>query len=379
VSFRKFQIISPQDIGCPEDGHVYLGRDNVGFWEKYSNCEWVYIITGSTTGSGTSGTSGSPGSSGLNGEFLGSSGSSGEPGLVGSSGTSGSSGKSGTDGTVGTSGSSGLTGTSGTSGKTGTSGSSGSSGSTGTSGSSGKDGNFYGSSGSSGTSGVSGYGGSARKWTFSTSSYPTVDGTFYSSFYSPIGLNLLDYIKINQKDADGELVEDWINSWRDGILKIEQYGDASKFGIYSIISGITTNTKPGISWFLISGMTFYNSNGSLMNGQDYLISYVPIGKGTSGTSGTSIIGYGTTLNTGYTTTVNDYYIRISASGMTVFLHDATQSYQELIIKNISNGSILVSRQNSNTIDGVNTKTLTSLQCLYIKDGAVNSWDVISLS
>ena len=278
MSFKKLQIISPLDIGNPEEGHIYFGRDNLGLWEKYPNGASVYVITGGTTGAGTSGSSGKAGSSGVDGGFYGSSGSSGNNGFNGSSGTSGSSGKSGTDGTSGSSGSSGWTGTSGTSGKTGSSGSSGSSGITGTNGSSGKDGNFYGSSGSSGSSGVTGgYGGSSRRWTFTTSNTPISTG-YFNAYGNSYGFYDIKYIKINQEDSDSQLVDNWLNSWKNGVLKIEKWGDASIFGIYSILTGVTTNDQFGTnSYITISGLTCYDGNGLLVNGVDYLISYVPTG------------------------------------------------------------------------------------------------------
>lgn len=280
MSFKKFQVISPVTIGSPEAGHIYLGRDEYGLWEKYPDGGWVYIITGGTTGAGTSGTSGGSGSSGRDGTFMGSSGTSGKEGTSGTTGTSGSSGRSGFDGTSGSS-AIGSSGTSGSSGKTGTSGTSGSSGFTGTSGSSGKDGTFY---GSSGTSGLSGYGGSSRKWSYTTTIYPTVPGTFYAGTPSFSGI---EYIRVNQQDGDSQLLDNWIKNWTNGIFKIEQYNDPSKFGIYTIVSGITTVTKPGLSWYLISGVTCYDGNGVLSNGETYLLSYVPASYGTSGAQGSS--------------------------------------------------------------------------------------------
>lgn len=377
MSFKKFQIINPDAIGSPEPGHIYLGRDNIGLWEKYPDGDWVYIVTGGTTGAGTSGTSGAAGSSGKDGSFLGSSGVSGSSGISSSSGVSGSSGRSGTDGTAGTSGYTGSSGTSGTSGKTGTAGSSGTSGTTGSSGSSGKDGNFWGSSGTSATSGISGgYGGASRKWRFTTSTYPVTPGYFYA-YGTTYNLNDITYIRINEQDGDSQGVNNWLSSWTNGILKIEEWGNPQNFGLYSIVSGVTTNIFV-VSYYEISGITAYSADGVLTNGVDYLISYVP-GSGTSGggSGKNGSVTSGITVSTGYTTTTSDYYIRVIASGMTITLHDATQSYQELIIKNASNGNINVQRQNSNTMDGLTTKTLLTLQCLIVKDGAINSWDIIS--
>jgi len=279
VSFKKFQLINPNSIGSPEDGHVYLGRDEIGLWEKYSNGEWVYVITGSTTGAGTSGSSGV---NGIDGEFLGSSGTSGTSGSSGSNGTSGSSGKTGTSGTsgLGSSGTSGL-GSSGTSGLTGSSGTSGN----GTSGSSGKDGNFFGSSGLSGSSGISSYGGSSRRWIYSTNSVPIENGQFTTD---NLDLSSLNYIRIYSVDADEQFVGNWINSWSFGVLKIEKWGNSSIFGIYLINSGITYTS----GYYEINNLTLYNGYNLLSNNDDYIISFVPGGLGTggsgdSGSSGTS--------------------------------------------------------------------------------------------
>jgi len=272
MSFKKIQLISPLNIGNPEDGYIYFGRDDFGLWEKYSNGYYSYITTG-TTASGTAGTAGSSGKDGIDGSFMGSSGTSGTSGLTGTSGISGSSGKDGKSGTSGTSGTTGTTGTSGSSGITGTSGTTGSSGITGTSGSSGLDGNFYGSSGTSGSSGLGSYGGSARRWTFSTSAYPS-QGYFYA-YGSNYDLTNIDYVRINEKDADGKDVSNWLSSWTNGILKIELYQDLSVFGIYSILTGTTTNTNPVLYVYQISGLTLYSASGMLSDGEDYIISYVP--------------------------------------------------------------------------------------------------------
>ena len=279
MSFKKFQLINPNSIGSPEDGHVYLGRDEIGLWEKYSNGEWVYVITGSTTGAGTSGSSGV---NGIDGEFLGSSGTSGTSGSSGSNGTSGSSGKTGTSGTsgLGSSGTSGL-GSSGTSGLTGSSGTSGN----GTSGSSGKDGNFFGSSGLSGSSGISSYGGSSRRWIYTTNSVPIENGQFTTD---NLDLSSLNYIRIYSVDADEQFVGNWINSWSFGILKIEKWGNSSIFGIYLTNSGITYTS----GYYEINNLTLYNGYNLLSNNDDYIISFVPGGLGTggsgeSGSSGTS--------------------------------------------------------------------------------------------
>ena len=85
MSFKKIQLINPWDIGCPDTGHIYFGRDHVGLWEKFEDCSWHYITTGSTSGY-TMGTSGSSGKDGLDGSFMGSSGTSGSSGLTGTSG-----------------------------------------------------------------------------------------------------------------------------------------------------------------------------------------------------------------------------------------------------------------------------------------------------
>jgi hypothetical protein len=275
MSFKKLQLISPNDIGCPDDGHIYLGRDSVGLWEKYSNCEWVYIVTGGTTGAGTSGSSGSDGTSGKDGIFFGSSGASGDNGSSGTDGTSGTSGKNGNDGTSGTSGASGTAGTSGTSGKEGTSGTSGISGSSGVSGNDGSSGistdgssGTSGLTGSSGTSGIDGfYGGATRLWTF----YDTQDpnwGEFYSSGVTD--LSLINNLIINNLDYDNQDVGNWLSTWTNGLLKIEKWRDPSIFGIYD--GCISTVYSPGR--YKIYNINQLNSNGSLVNGEKYLISFV---------------------------------------------------------------------------------------------------------
>jgi len=267
------------DIGCPESGYIYFGRDNLGYWEKTSNCyisyiTWVEIGSGSTSGS-----------SGIDGSFYGSSGKSGTSGTSGKAGTSGTSGEDGTsglDGSSGESGSSGKSGSNGTSGNTGSSGSSGSSGIAGSSGSSGKDGNFYGSSGSSGFSG--GYGGSARRWIYGTD--PSIKGVFNASFGD---LKDITYLRLNDWDADDTYVSEWLENWKSGILKIESFDNLCYFGLYDIISGQTINTSdyPAIFIHQISGFTSYSASGNTILNKSYLISFVPSGKGIDGTSGSS--------------------------------------------------------------------------------------------
>lgn len=278
MSFKKIQIIDPYSIGNPDDIHVYFGRDQYGYWEKDSNGNVLRITSGITIGSGSSGFSGKSGSSGVDGSFYGTSGTSGFSGSSGIDGISGSSGKTGTHGTSGTSG----LGTSGSSGSSGLS-SFGSSGSSGYSGSSGKDGSFYGSSGISGSSGMSGYGGSNRRWKFVNSSSPG-----YGEFYCDSNnLTNIYTIKINQIDADGQLLDEWLNSWTMGILKIEKFGDPSIFGIYSILDGYTTNIIQIPDINVISGLIIFNANGSFQSNENYLISYISSGNGSSGSSGVS--------------------------------------------------------------------------------------------
>lgn len=285
MSFKKIQLINPWDIGCPESGHIYFGRNDIGLWEKYSNCEWVYIITGGTTGAGTSGTSGGAGSSGVDGTFYGTSGSSGSNGLPGGNGTSGSSGRSGQDGTSGTSaigssgtsGSSGRAGTSGTSGKDGSSGTSGSSGENGTSGLSGSSGinGLNGSSGISGSNGMDGaYGGATRRWIYDNINNPPVNnGTVY---FNNVSLASLTNIRLYYKDADGIALNDWLDSWNlQGILKVEDRENLSNVGIYNVPAGSLSTIGPNV--YQISGFTIYSANGVVTNGKSYLISFLPIG------------------------------------------------------------------------------------------------------
>ena len=265
MSFRKIQKIDPNIISNPDSGYIYLGQDNTGLWEKdeYGNIwyinsgnTYITIITGSTS-SGTSGVGGLSGSSGKDG-LLGTAGTSGKSGLSGSYGTSGSSGSSSTSGTSGTS----------------SIGSSGTSSSSGLSGSSGVDGIFYGSSGTSGYSG--GYGSATRVWKFTSITTDPPDGRFigendtYPLNYS---LSLINKIIINTTDLDGQRVDNWLNTWVTGTLKIEDKSDASIFGIYKLES--ISNTKPAITINLLSGLTMLSSStDDLINNRDYFISFV---------------------------------------------------------------------------------------------------------
>ena len=374
MSFKKFQLISPDTIGSPEPGFIYFGRDNGGLWEKYSNGEWVHIITGGTTGAGTSGSSGANGNNGADGSFFGSNGSSGfsgTSGVNGTSGTSGVNGNNGTSGTSGTSGYSGTNGTSGTTGSSGTSGSSGSSGDTGTSGSSGssgKDGNFYGSSGSSGFSG--GYGGSTRKWISTTTESSCTSGRFFgtSGFAGGYDFTLLDKIVINKIDGDNQILSYWLNTWQAGTLKIENRNNNSIFGLYDITSSpvIYGNT------YVFTGITCRSGNGSILDDQEHLISFV-----VAGSLNYYVIQTGITISTGITTTSSNSYIKIISSGMTITLHNATKAYTELIIKNASNGDVNIHCQSS-TIDGYIDFPIGPTQCLTIKDDDINNWSIVNL-
>jgi hypothetical protein len=276
MSFIKIQKIDPASITPPESGNIYLGQDDKGLWEldEYGNIThiqsgitYLTLVTGSTS-SGTSGVNGTFGTSGIDGGD-GTAGTSGKSGLSGTSGTSGI-GSSGTGGKTGSSGSSGYTGTSGFSGS---------------SGSSGIDGNFYGSSGTSGYSG--GYGGASRVWQFSTLSLPPA-GTFWAgndTYPGNYSLSLVNKLKISTSDLDSQLEDNWLNTWVTGTLKIESKSDASIFGIYNL--SLTSNTKPTITVNLISGFTNLTSNGNLVLGEDYFISFIQSGVGGAGTSGSS--------------------------------------------------------------------------------------------
>jgi hypothetical protein len=274
MSFRKIQIIDPSTVTNPDSGFIYLGYSNSGLWEKdefgnvnyiQSGITYLTIVTGSTS-SGTSGNNATAGTSGVNG----------------TSGINGTSGKTGKDGTSGTSSSSGFSGTggsSGTSGKTGTSGtssSSGTGGSSGSSGSSGVDGTFFGSSGSSGLSG--GYGAATRMWIFTGDTMPSaLSGHFYGIGTGGFDMGLLTEIRINKNDIDGTNLLSWLTAWRLGTVKIESFNDLSNAVIYNV------NTIPSTlgNVVIITGLTSYNSGFSLIEGQKYLISYIPHG-GTSG-------------------------------------------------------------------------------------------------
>jgi len=279
MSFSKIQLINPWDIGCPEYGFIYFGRNGSGYWEKKNDCEWYYLIfsdTGSTSGS-------TSGSSGVDGWFYGSSGRSGTSGTSGKngiSGTSGNDGTSGIDGSSGMSGSSGINGSSGKSGSNGESGSSGSSGSSGTSGSSGANGSsgINGTSGTNGPSGSSGidglnggYGCATRRWIYDGMNPIPSNGKINSN---DTIFGILTQITINKYDADGSLLNNWINSWMTttGILKIEERYDQSVFGMYLVHSGDTTTI--GSTGYKLSGFTTYSANGAMTIGKEYLISFV---------------------------------------------------------------------------------------------------------
>jgi hypothetical protein len=319
MSFIKIERIDPNIINNPDAGHIYLGQDSIGLWEKDEYGNITYILSGNTyitinnftgityniTGSTSSGTSGTSGF-----------------------GTSGTSGKSGISGTFGTSGSSGD-GTSGSSATSGTSaiGSSGSSGNTGTSGSSGVDGSFYGSSGTSGYSG--GYGGATRVWKFTTT-IPNLPcqlipitpqlppmGTFWAgndSYVGNLNLALVNKLVINTTDLDGQSLDNWLNMWVTGLLKIEEKNNASIFGIYNFES--VSNTKPFITVNLISGFTCLAGNGNLINNTDYFISFVFGSTVTNNDRLTEINlsglqnnnNYFYTLSSGLTTTLNMFYL-----------------------------------------------------------------------
>ena len=294
MSFIKIQRIDPHSISNPDPGHIYVGQDMStsgfsGFWQRdeWGNIFYIDCLSGGTGGVGTSGTSG------VNGSFFGTHGSSGTSGF----GTSGTSGKTGISGTSGTSSSSGISGSSGSSGKTGTAGTTGSSGFTGTSGTSGVDGNFYGSSGTSGYSG--GYGGATRVWQFSNSLPPAM-GKFWGgndSFPGDYSFSLINKIYINTTDLDSQPEDNWLNTWVTGTLKIEDKNNASIFGIYTLLN--TSNTKPFVTQNLISGFTcLTSSNGNLVNGNNYFISFVISGQGTNGSSGKDGTFYGSSGTSG---------------------------------------------------------------------------------
>jgi hypothetical protein len=283
MSFIKIQKIDPNIISNPDHGHIYLGQDNYGLWQKDENGLINYILSGNTyitinsitgttylvTGSTSSGTSGTSG--------FGTSGTSGKSGVSGTFGTSGSSGN-GTSGTsgFGTSGSSSTSGTSGSS----AFGSSGTSATSGSSATSGVDGN-----GSSGTSGINGgYGGATRKWSFTTNTTPPQNYfNAYSTTFSNYDLVLLNYIRINQRDFDNQDLDGWIDSWSYGFVKIEDELNLQNYGLYKI----TNITKISLDTYQLSGFTILSGNGTLVPEKKYLISYIFESNGSSGTSGTS--------------------------------------------------------------------------------------------
>lgn len=285
MSFKKIQLIDPNNIGNPDAGHIYFGRDEIGLWEKYPNGYFVHITTGITTG-GSSGVSGRDGTDGINGTFYGSSGTDGADGIYGSSGRSGSSGKSGVDGINGTAGTSGTSGKSGSSGRSGSSGSSGRSGSSGSSGiggvngSSGVDGNFYGTSGSSGYSG--GYGAATRLWLASNNT-PPISSKIYgtSSTYTGQDFQLIDKIVINRKDYNNNTLTNWINTWNNGILKIEDRNNPTNFGLYNLTNGYEYS---GGGYFTFTGITCISGYGIMIEDHEYLVSFINSSHGSSGIS-----------------------------------------------------------------------------------------------
>ena len=284
MSFVKIQKISPLEIGCPEVGFTYFGRDEIGLWEKYSDCTWDYITTGLTTG-GYSGTSGSSGKNGIDGSFFGTHGTSGTSGISGTSGTSGKTGSSGITGTSGTSGKTGTSGTSaiGSSGISGSSGKTGTSGSSGFSGSSGKDGTFFGSSGFSG-----GYGGSTRRWYGNIGMPGDRQVTILSSDYvGNYNFSIANTMRIHKIDADLQDLTFWISSWSDGILKIEDRMDLGLFGIYRV-SPISIPIIPIAGYVYEIPMTVLAaSNSNIIQNKEYLVSFIPAVTGITGESGTS--------------------------------------------------------------------------------------------
>jgi len=321
MSFKKIQIIDPKTINPPEAGNIYLGQDSYGLWEMDETGKWWYVGFGtgitniaitnnyynSGVTSGTAGTSGTSGKNGTNGTS-GVGGSSGTSG-VGSAGTSGFNGTSGMNGTSGTASTSGTSGTNGTSGSSATSGTSGNgtsgtsgNGTSGTSGSSGRDGN--GTGGTSGSSGIDGgFGAATRMWTFSTNPIPNA-GLFYGygHFYSSYDLSVLDDIIINQRDSYNIDLPNWLQTWTNGILKIEEWDNQGNFGIYFIQSGTTFLNKIGLDKYQFTGFTVYNANGVLTLGKNYLISFIQSGNGTAetsgfGSSGTSGVGQSGTSGT----------------------------------------------------------------------------------
>ena len=309
MSFKKIQIIDPKTINPPEAGNIYLGQDSYGLWEMDETGKWWYVGFGtgitniaitnyyynSGVTSGTAGTSGTSGKNGTNGTS-GVGGSSGTSG-VGSAGTSGFNGTSGMNGTSGTASTSGTSGTNGTSGSSATSGTSGNgtsgtsgNGTSGTSGSSGRDGN--GTGGTSGSSGIDGgFGAATRMWTFSTNTIPNA-GLFYGygHFYSSYDLSVLDDIIINQRDSYNIDLPNWLQTWTNGILKIEEWGNQGNFGIYFIQSGTTFLNKIGLDKYQFTGFTVYNANGVLTLGKNYLISFIESGISGGGTGGTGTSG-----------------------------------------------------------------------------------------
>jgi len=67
---------------------------------------------------------------------------------------------------------------------------------------------------------------------------------------------------------------------------------------------------------------------------------------------------------------------ISGDTYTIFLPSAIGSGNPVIIKNLASGTIVVSGINTDTIDGILTKELTSYGSLTIIDAAIGKWEII---
>ena len=103
----------------------------------------------------------------------------------------------------------------------------------------------------------------------------------YNSKYASNRLDLINYLLINKIDADGDLLIGWLNTWGNGLLKVEDRRNLSTIGIYSLTTGNTTLVG---NFYQISGFTILSaSNNVLSNETELLISFSNGNNGITGT------------------------------------------------------------------------------------------------
>jgi hypothetical protein len=139
--------------------------------------------------------------------------------------------------------------------------------------------------GANGTSGVSGNDGSnSLRWNFSTSGPASTQFTANTTTLSSITT-----LTFNENDSNGTNTDAWwsiVDFWNannnNTTLQITKVGDNSVIGTYNI-TGVTSGAT---TWTL--GVENIVSTGSLVNGEQYSVSWVQQGaQGTSGTAGSS--------------------------------------------------------------------------------------------